>query len=125
MWTGVGQLQGESKTLSFFSLAVPWLCSSWSTSRRSSGSCSWRPSARCGRTGCTPLETAGPRLHGDDGDAHPGATWNFPGPDNRSVVLFVIYPLVILGMVLIVSITPDQAEYVKAVRRALARAPPA
>jgi hypothetical protein len=46
-----------------------------------------------------------------------GAAWNFLG--QKEVVLVVLYFLVVAGIVLSVTITPDQTEYVRAVRRAL------
>lgn len=46
-----------------------------------------------------------------------GAAWNFQG--QKEVVLVVLYFLLIAAIVLSVTITPDQTEYVRAVRRAL------
>jgi hypothetical protein len=46
-----------------------------------------------------------------------GAAWNFQGV--KEVVLVVLYFLVVAGIILAATITPDQTEYVRAVRRAL------
>lgn len=46
-----------------------------------------------------------------------GAVWHLKGQDN-ALVLWLMYPLVVLALALTVSITPDLGEYLKGLRRA-------
>jgi hypothetical protein len=118
LWEATRQLRGEMYTVQFFGLPIHWLafvllyagcligflflaCARKMRAERVHAYS--KPQALAFMATITTLVL--------------GAAWNFQG--QREVVLVVLYFLVVAAIVLSTTITPDQVEYVRAVRRAL------
>lgn len=112
-----GQLKGETATVQFYGLALHWLvilllyeaCALgflFLAASRKMRSDRTHAFSKAQAVACMATITA----------LTLGAAWNGTGQDE--VVLVVLYFLVVAAIVLAVTITPDQAEYVRAVRRA-------
>jgi hypothetical protein len=118
LWSAVRRLEGPTATIQFFGLALHWLlflllyeaCAlgflfiAAARKMRSERMHAYsKPLALACMATVTTLTL--------------GAAWNFQG--QKEVVLVVLYFLVVAGIVLATTITPDQTEYVRAVRRVL------
>lgn len=118
LWSATRRLQGQDYTVRFFGLTVPWLAFLLLYELVPLGflflACARKMRAERVHAYSKPQALA---FMGAITLLVLGAAWNFQG--QQVVVLVVLYFLALAAIVLAGTITPDQTEYVRAVRRAL------